>query len=532
MRGMRFCPAALVFLIPALAAAQTSAPPQIMADIHQGDFADAQTLAAQNGDPILQKLVTFFRLTTPGGASANDIQQFIAQNPDWPEQNLLRLRAAAASGITSPPAQAASSPFLDEVTALHEAGQDVSAAGIWAHHGAENFAAATPDQQSLFWPAQNLLARALMAAHDPQDAYAVITAVDSGQGSAPLAEQIADRDFLAGFIALRLAGQPAIAAQWFANLARVSPAIITQARAYYWLGRTQSGAAALADYARAAAYPTTFYGQLASLALGESPSQLAARLNALGEAGYGEPDANLFALMELPHAAVLLVQMQDAHDAAIFLDRAGAEALDDKTRVMAAKLAIGLGLPQSAVAIARLAGAAGQMLPIEGWPTPYAPPATQLEPAIAFGIMRQESSFDPAALSGSGAMGLMQLMPATAQLTARKSGLPYGDLFDPADNMALGTAYLAQEIKDFGNCLPLAIAAYNAGPTNVANWLAQNGDPELGHNPGGADMIDWIEEIPFAETRNYVQRVSENITIYRAKLSGRADQPLTPWLTP
>jgi len=124
----------------------------------------------------------------------------------------------------------------------------------------------------------------------------------------------------------------------------------------------------------------------------------------------------------------------------------------------------------------------------------------------------------------------MQLMPATARRTALQNGLSYDNLFDPGQNMALGTAYLAGLIQQFGNCLPLAIAAYNAGPTNVANWVAENGDPELGNNPGSADIIDWIEEIPFSETRNYVQRVSEGITIYRAFLNGSADDPVTPWL--
>jgi len=115
-------------------------------------------------------------------------------------------------------------------------------------------------------------------------------------------------------------------------------------------------------------------------------------------------------------------------------------------------------------------------------------------------------------------------------MTAAKSGLPYGNLFDTGENMALGTAYFATELQNFGECLPLAIAAYNAGPNAVARWLGQYGDPELGSQPGGANIVDWVEQIPYSETRNYVQRVSENITIYRAKLTGRADTPITPWL--
>jgi soluble lytic murein transglycosylase len=527
---MKFRAVLPLLLIPALAAAQTPAPPQIMEDVHNGDFAEAAQLAAQTGDPLVSKLVTFFRLTQPGGGTADEIQQFITQNPDWPEQKLLALRLDETAGISNPPAPSLTPAFLTEVTALHEVGQDASAANIWVNHGEAEFSAAPADQQQLFWPAQSTLARALLAANDPQDAYNTVTAVDPGQGSAPATEQITDRDFLAGFIALRFLHQPEEAAQWFRNLAAAAPSVITQARAAYWLARSETGDAATADYARAAAYPTTYYGQLASIALDETPQQLADRINAVAEPGYSDTDALYVALTELPHAATLLVQMSDAHDAAIFLNRAGQEALDDKTREMEAKLALGLGLPQSAVAIARTAGQAGQMLPVEGWPTPYTPPDAGLDPAVADGIMRQESSFDPVAISGSGAMGLMQLLPATARMTARKAGLPYGDLFNADENMTLGTEYFARELQDFGNCLPLAIAAYNAGPTNVANWLATNGDPELGSNTGGTNIIDWVEEIPFPETRNYVQRVSENITIYRAKLTGSADSPLTPWL--
>ena len=191
----------------------------------------------------------------------------------------------------------------------------------------------------------------------------------------------------------------------------------------------------------------------------------------------------------------------------------------------------GLACPASAVSIARTAGIAGQMLVREGWPMPFAPPDGELPRAVAYGIMRQESSFDPTVVSGAGAIGLMQLMPATARHTAIRDGIPYGDnLFDPQENMRIGSAYFSGLIKDFGNCLPLAIAAYNAGPTNVANWLASNGDPELGSQPGGADIIDWVEEIPFNETRNYVQRVTESIVIYQALLHGTTDDPLTPWM--
>jgi soluble lytic murein transglycosylase len=523
---MRYLAALLIALLPALALAQTAASPQIMADVKSGDFADATALAQATDDPLMLKLVTFFRLLDPGGGTQDEINAFIAQNPDWPEQALLGIRAREAAGLPGFNPPAPEPPFLTQAEALHAAGQDAQAAALWVAQGATAQTGADAGQQLLFWPAQNSLARALLAQGDAKDAYAVVVAAGPPDSAA---EQTADRDFLAGFLALRCLRQPAVAAQWFTSLAAASPAVITQARAYYWLGRSESGAAAQDDFARAAQYPDTYYGQLAAIALGDTPAQLSARITAAGEPSFTADDAFNFALMELPRAAVLLMQMGDTKDAQIFLNRLGQTAIDDRTREMAAKLALGLGVPQSAVAIARTAGLDGQMLVREGWPMPVQPPAT-LEPAIAYGIMRQESSFDATAISSAGAKGLMQLMPATARRTGRQNGLAYDDLSDPQQNMALGTAYLAGLIQQFGTCLPLAIAAYNAGPQNVANWLAENGDPEMGANPGGADMIDWVEEIPFSETRNYVQRVSEAITIYRALLTGSADDPLAPWL--
>ncbi len=514
------------------AAAQSPASPQIMVDVKAGRWDDALTLAQETGDPLMVKLVTYYELIAPGGGSADEIQQFITDNPDWPTPGLLALRLGEAGGAANTTEAPLEPPFLTQAEGLHDAGNDSAAAALWVAQGGGAAAAADDASRLLFWPAQDELARALLMAGDAKDAYAVVTAAAPPEGLTAAARgQIGDRDFLAGFLALRFLKQPDQARQWFTDLANASTAVITQARAYYWRARTESGAVATADYGRAAAYPDTYYGQLAALALGDTPQGLANRVLAAGEPAFTAADALDFAIMELPRAAALLVQMNDPRDAAVFLNRLGQTGLDDRTRELAARLALGLGLPQSAVSIARTAGIAGQMLIRQGWPMPFRPPAT-VEPAVAYGIMRQESSFDPAAISGAGAAGLMQLMPATARRTAAQNGIPYGgQLMDPDTNMALGTAYIAMLIQNFGNCLPLAIAAYNAGPTNVANWLAENGDPELGKANGGADLIDWVEEIPFSETRNYVQRVTESIVVYRALLNGTAASPLQPWLS-
>ena len=198
---------------------------------------------------------------------------------------------------------------------------------------------------------------------------------------------------------------------------------------------------------------------------------------------------------------------------------------------MTGQLALGFQVPNAAVGIARVAGLHGTMLLEAGWPMPFQPPANAgIEPAVTLGLIRQESSFDVAAESPVGALGLMQLMPATAQQVALKQGQPIsvGQLtIDPDVNMSLGTAYFAGVMAHFDNCLPLAIAAYNAGPNRVDSWLGQNGDFRT---PGGPDVLDWIELIPFDETRNYVERVTEGIAIYRAKEGQALPYPLQPWL--
>ncbi|MBV8458725.1 MAG: lytic transglycosylase domain-containing protein, partial [Acetobacteraceae bacterium] len=176
-------------------------------------------------------------------------------------------------------------------------------------------------------------------------------------------------------------------------------------------------------------------------------------------------------------------------------------------------------MPDTAVFIARRIGLEGGMLPDAGWPIPVDPPSSDINPAIVLAVIRQESSFDHAVISTAGARGLMQLLPATARLAGGTGPDPTA-LADPTHNMALGENVLSNLLARFGGSLPLAVAAYNAGPQKVNEWLAKNGDPRT----GAIDMIDWIELITYGETRNYVQRVLESVVIY----SARRNQPDTP----
>jgi soluble lytic murein transglycosylase len=186
-----------------------------------------------------------------------------------------------------------------------------------------------------------------------------------------------------------------------------------------------------------------------------------------------------------------------------------------------------LGLTDITVVFTRRLGRDGIMPPMQGWPVPVEPPPV-LDPAVSLAIMRQESNFDAGIVSPSGARGLMQLMLATAQSVAHRLGEFTSSVLlttDPGHNMRMGTAYLREVLEKFDNSVPLAAAAYNAGPHRVAQWLIDNGDPRV----GDASMIDWIEMIPFNETRNYVQRVLENVVVYQARRAGTLPSEMTQW---
>ncbi len=456
-----------------------------------------------------------------------------------------------------------------------------AALAVWRAQGGAAELASAPERRAGFRTERERLVRQLLRAGDA--AGALWLASEGARAAAQGDGDAGDAEFLAGWIALRRLNDPAAAAGHFAALAAGSRAAITQGRAHYWLARTAAArgdaAGARAEYAAAAAWPVTFYGQLAALALeggaaaggGSQPgagvgvdsaaggvvpagglatmqdgaatrgdatargeAALRARLAALRDPAWTPAEALAFSGTELARATELLVAWGEARRARAFLLRMGELAEDGRGRALVAALALRLAVPEAAVAAARQAGRAGTMLPQAGWPVDApggADPgggAGGVERSVVLGITRQESSFDPDAVSPSGARGLMQLMPATAQEVARRLGVAASTAAltaDPALNVRLGSAYLGGLLARDDGVLPYAAAAYNAGPGRLREWLA-NGDPAA----GGGDMIDWIEMIPVAETRNYVQRVIENVVDYRARLGVAAPHPLARWL--
>jgi soluble lytic murein transglycosylase-like protein len=353
---------------------------------------------------------------------------------------------------------------------------------------------------------------------DTAGAYAA--AANSGLTSGPPASEA---QFMAGWIALTKMHDPARADRHFAQILTIGSAPITQSRGFYWRGRAadaeNDGLAAQLFYAQAARYPTTFYGQLGALrsgvntiAIGRDPTITSA-------------DRAAFEARDVIRATRMLAAIgaKDTFKSFVAdLADSFSSAADD---AMLVDLARSLGDQEASMRAVRNAARRGNILPERGYPLHATPPAYGgPEPALVLGITRQESGFDPMARSGSGARGMMQLMPTTAALVARKMGTSYSaDELEDADyNMRLGSAYLGQLVDQFSGSYVMAVAGYNAGPGRPNQWTALCGDPRGSH----ADPVDFIECIPFSETRDYVMRVLEAMSVYRARLNG-GSAPLT-----
>jgi soluble lytic murein transglycosylase len=202
------------------------------------------------------------------------------------------------------------------------------------------------------------------------------------------------------------------------------------------------------------------------------------------------------------------------------------ESLDDTQAAQLGQMAVDMDRPHLAVMIAKRAARTAQLLYGAYYPMhPVGEMDLPMAPEMTLAIARRESEFDPVVVSHAGARGLMQLMPGTAKAMAAEAGVDYDlDLLtaDAAYNARLGTQYLAKMIGEFGPNYMLVAAAYNAGPSRPKRWIVDFGDPRAPQ----VDAVDWIEHIPFDETRNYIMRVTESLPVYRARLHGRTE-PIT-----
>ena len=368
-----------------------------------------------------------------------------------------------------------------------------------------------------WWRERRALARKLIDLGDAATAYQVV------RQSAPPANPYyrAEFHFMAGWIALRFLADPATALTHLVHIDDGATDPVLLARAAYWRGRAAEAAGERgemrAQYEVAARYPTAYYGQLARARLGID--EIALR---------PPPQSVNVDASEALHAADILYAIgerdlvlhfvsdlaEESSDAALIagLGELTARYHDARAMLMIGKTAVARGFPLDQYAF-----------PDIGVPS-YNPIGPEVDRCIVYSIARTESGFDQHDRSSANAVGLMQVTPEAGHDTAKRVGVAYNWdrlVSDPVYNTQMGAAEVAALLKEYRGSYIMTFAGYNAGRGRVQQWVAQHGDPR---DPG-VDAVDWVERIPFAETRNYVQRVMENLQAYRARFDANTAVP-------
>jgi soluble lytic murein transglycosylase len=368
-----------------------------------------------------------------------------------------------------------------------------------------------------WWVEQRIISRGLADAGDFRGAYRI-----AANHVATDAADVVDAEFHAGWFALRGLRDGQTAATHFQRILKASNRPISVSRAYYWLGRAaeKGGPGEAKDYyAKAAKLSGTFYGQLAGAKLGRGTLNVA----------YPAPTAADRARFESREAVRAIARLEDAGHGwradGLYLALADNLSTPGELAILSAR-AEKTRTHSLALQVGKLAFGRGIDVAALAFPLGVIPGNANISgsgKALAYAIARQESAFNPAAVSPANARGLLQILPTTAKLVAGRMGLPYSKerlTTDAGYNATLGAQYLGEQIDAFGGSYILTFIAYNAGPRRVPEWIGRYGDPR---GKSIDEVVDWIERIPFAETRNYVQRVMENYQVYKSRLGQNAD---------
>lgn len=444
---------------------------------------------------------------------------------------LARARAGVAAGAASdkllakvPPALRKDPGFLfAQIHKLRHAEKIRAAAEIMLSAPRDSLAIVDGDA---WWVERRLLARKLLDQNEPQTAYKICA-----EHSASSHEMQLEAEFHAGWIALRFLNDPARAAEHFDTLAKLAETPMSRARAAYWQGRAaeasltnDSQARARAFYEQAAVHQTTYYGQLARSKLGLT----ALPIRTIANEATGEDRDEAVKVVELLFSA-------GEKDLAASLAMEAARHLADETQVAAlASLVAKQHDAHLSLKVGKIISQRGMPIDTLAFPNYGVPQFEPLEnsaaPSIVYSVARQESAFNASAVSSAGAKGLMQMIVPTAKRTAERAGVPFDPkrlLNDPAFNAKLAARHLGELLAEQKGSYILTFAAYNAGGKRVKEWIDAYGDPRK----PGVDPIDWIERIPITETRNYVQRVIENLSIYRVRFGEGGPAPAETMLS-
>jgi soluble lytic murein transglycosylase len=371
-----------------------------------------------------------------------------------------------------------------------------------------------PDE---WWVERRLIARKLLDVGDPSTAYRVVK-----EAVPPNKENYrVEHEFTAGWIALRFLKDPATAAQHFARIGTGISNPISLARAGYWRGRAaeamNKAQEARTHYEQAARYSTAYYGQLArarlglpEIALSSPPVPSAEKRSAMARHEVVRATEILYAINERDLVVPIVADLAErGSDIGVLAALAELTAKHDDARcaLLIGKGALGRGHPFDHYAF-----------PTFGLPR-YSSIGPEVEPAVVYSIARQESAFNPRDVSSANALGLMQVTPEAGRYVAKKFNVTFDQkrlLHDNVYNMQIGAAELGDDIAAYNGSYIMAFAGYNAGRGRVREWVERYGDPR---DPK-VDPVDWVERIPFSETRNYVQRIIENVQVYRARFGG------------
>ncbi|OHV60162.1 lytic transglycosylase [Mesorhizobium sp. LCM 4577] len=427
---------------------------------------------------------------------------------DKGDKNAARLLKAV------PAAQRSAGYFFAEAEYLRKQQKFADAATVVMKAPTDRDSLVDPDA---WWVERRVLSRELVDQGDMKTAYKIVS-----MHAAESPANAAEAEFHAGWYALRGLNDPAAAAIHFKRIAELAQGPVSLSRAYYWLGRAAEvgGPGSAKDYfTRAASYGTTFYGQLAGERVGLRTLNIV----------YPKPSAADRQSFEGREAVNAIKRLQEAgydrYAETLYRDLAGQLTSPGELALLAV-LAEKQGNHFMALKVGKIAAQRGIDVGALSHPLGVIPDSANISgsgKALAYAIARQESEFNVGAVSSAGARGLLQLMPATAKQLAKKAGMSFSQArltSDAGYNATLGSAFLGEQLDRFGGSYVLTFAGYNAGPNRAAQWVAKYGDPRAKDVDA---VVDWIERIPYTETRSYVQRVMENYEVYKMRISGKYD---------
>jgi len=370
----------------------------------------------------------------------------------------------------------------------------------------------------IWWKERSILSRSLIYKKKYALAYKVSSNHSMNEGPS-----YAEAEWLSGWIALNFLQDPDMALEHFKNFYKNVGYPISLSRGAYWIGRTykniKNNQKAEEWFNEAAKYLNTYYGQLAFIEV--NPDGL---MSLDEQPKVSKKYEKEFNKKELVKIIQLLKELDKTKHSKDFIKHLALDNIEEGSEILSGKLSIDIGRYDYAIQVSKEASYEKRFHNDLNYPIIKIPEIVNNKrmpkSELVLAVIRQESEFDQKANSYAGARGMMQLMTYTAKLVAKNAKLPYSKsrlTKDPDYNIKLGSYYLAGLLETYEGSYPFSLAAYNAGPTRVKYWKKINGNPQKGE----INYIDWIELIKFKETRNYVQRVLENVNVYRYIISGK-----------